>query len=385
MVHPIVQVAADLVPLIWESRHDTEENRRLAAPVVDRLRADGFARMSLAREYAGLEVPLVDTLKAYELLASAEASVAWIVWNCSLVTLVSRYMTPKLRNDVFNDSGFLFAQSTRPTGRATQTGHGFMVNGTWSLVSGCELADWLFLTCQVHDKSGSLILENGMPKTAFMSIPKTECRIIDTWHSGGLRGTGSHDLELRDVEVPGYRAFDFSEVHEIDSAIARAPAFCILQCLFAAQTLGLGQKALDTVIEMARSNITPGPMPDLRDRADARTGVARHKFALAAARNNLYLQVDALWDQIVAGNAPTLVEISNIYGASMHAISISTKTVDCMHALGGTKALYTDSPLERHHRDLHAMLRHIVAQKMWLEDVGSVMFDLPPEIPIYAL
>jgi len=56
----------------------------------------------------------------------------------------------------------------------------------------------------------SVVNEDGKPRltpagsleTRFMLLPSGACEIIDTWTVGGLRGTGSHDVVVRDVFVP---------------------------------------------------------------------------------------------------------------------------------------------------------------------------------------
>ena len=380
MSHPVVEIASDMTPILAKHRKDAEASRCLAGPVVDRLRAEGLARMSLASAYGGLEVPPVDALKAYECLAAADPSVPWILWNCALVTYFSRFMRPELRDEVFSNPEWFFAQSTRPMGIATEEGGDYIVSGRWSLVSGCELAEWFFLTCNESEHG-----DNDTPKSLFVCVPKQDCRILDTWHTGGLRSTGSHDVELREVRVPLHRTFDMSEVYEIDSPFGRTPINCMLQAIFAAQTIGLAQCALDTLIESGKTLITSSPQPDLRDRAAAQSAVARHTHSLGAARNYLYLQVQSLWDQVVGGDMPGNAEISAVYGASMHTIDASKQTVNEICELGGTRSLYSDSPLERIRRDLPAMLQHIIAQPMWHEDTGRVIFGMRPLIPIYEM
>jgi hypothetical protein len=60
-------------------------------------------------------------------------------------------------------------------------------------------------------------------------------------------------------------------------------------------------------------------------------------------------------------------------------------TLEGVYAAAGTTSLYTSCPLERAHLDFHAMLRHVVAQPVWIEDAGKVMLGLPPSRPLYAI
>jgi hypothetical protein len=56
-----------------------------------------------------------------------------------------------------------------------------------------------------------------------------------------------------------------------------------------------------------------------------------------------------------------------------------------MYALAGASSLYTSSPLERAHRDMHAMAAHVIAQPMWLEDTGRIALGLKSLNPLYLI
>jgi alkylation response protein AidB-like acyl-CoA dehydrogenase len=113
--------------------------------------------------------------------------------------------------------------------------------------------------------------------------------------------------------------------------------------------------------------------------------VALHRSALAAARGHLHACVDSVWNKTVNAESVSLQEISAVWGAAMHAARIGRETLEAMFSVAGTTSLYTHCPLERAHRDLHAMLRHVVVQPHWLEDAGRVMFELEPQQPLFAL
>ena len=162
--------ARELAPTILRSRNQTEVDRRLAEPIVERLRDARLCRMALGEEIDGLEASTSAMLDVYEALAYAEASVAWIVWNNALPCFLSRYLDPKTRREIFRDPRWLYASSTRPTGKAVVDGKGYRIDGRWSLVSGCELAEWILLLCVVE--------ENGKPRMLAPNESRNALRIL---------------------------------------------------------------------------------------------------------------------------------------------------------------------------------------------------------------
>jgi alkylation response protein AidB-like acyl-CoA dehydrogenase len=90
--------------------------------------------------------------------------------------------------------GLLFANSTRPSREAVVIDGGFRVSGRWSLVSGCELADWIPVLGVVIKDGQPRTLAPGVTETRMAYIPKGSYAILDTWYVGGLRGIGSHDI-----------------------------------------------------------------------------------------------------------------------------------------------------------------------------------------------
>jgi alkylation response protein AidB-like acyl-CoA dehydrogenase len=65
------------------------------------------------------------------------------------------------------------------------------------------------LACPFHDERYWVALQqdspevaDGAPDVQAVFVPAAACEIIDTWHTAGLRGTGSHDFRVEDVFVP---------------------------------------------------------------------------------------------------------------------------------------------------------------------------------------
>src|SRR5215475_5994568 len=137
-----LRAAQALRATIRATRQETEASRRLAPQVVEGLLEAGLCRLDVPVSLGGHEAEPVVTLQVYEELAWADASVAVVVMNNHLPCLTSRYFPASVRTVLFGDARQLFANSTRRSGHARVVEGGFRVSGRWSLVSGCELADW---------------------------------------------------------------------------------------------------------------------------------------------------------------------------------------------------------------------------------------------------
>jgi len=48
----------------------------------------------------------------------------------------------------------------------------------------------------------------GAPEIRAMLFKAERATILDTWHVAGMRGTGSHDIEVKDIIVPPDDTFD---------------------------------------------------------------------------------------------------------------------------------------------------------------------------------
>lgn len=384
MTTAALDAARHLLPLIRASRDATESQRRIADPVVDALRAARLARIGLPTALEGLELPLADALSIYECLAAAEASVGWIVWNNALPCYFGRFFRPDARAEVFADPTWLYAGSTRPSGQAHIDGDGFRVSGRWSLVSGCELAEWIAVRCVITEHGEPRLLQPGVPEVRMVYVRRGMYRILDTWHTGGLRGTGSHDIVVEGAFVPRELTLSPLEGSTLAGTLGRVPIVCSMAAGYAAQLLGLGQACLDALMMLARDKPVVDPGPSLGERPAVLALIAEHQARLHAARDHLGSCARALWtDSESATPAPT--QVARVFAAAHHAMAQGRAAVDAAHAAAGATSLYTSSPLERAHRDLHAMAAHVIAQPLWLEDTGRVQLGLRPVNPLYLV
>ncbi|MGW8369870.1 MAG: acyl-CoA dehydrogenase family protein [Gammaproteobacteria bacterium] len=379
--------ATDMHDLIVANRDETEASRQLARPIVEALIANKLCRVALPAKDGGLELPPQAWFQVYEELAAAEASVAWVAWNNALVCLFARFMSPDVRAEVFGDPDNLFANSTRPSGRAVPDKGAHRVNGRWSLVSGCMHAQWIPVMCLVEKDGAIEMLSSGVPRMLMTVAPRERFEIVDTWHVGGLRGTGSHDAVLTDALVSDEKAFDpfgGEAGSHIDSRLGRTPIASTMSAGCASICLGIARGTHDALVELATSTVSPGPQPDLRDHARTQIVAARTRTRLEALRAHLDHSYAVLWDELEMSASASDAAIARVWSAAITTALECRELVNDMYDVSGTASLYTDSPIERAHRDIHAVLKHIVIQPFWIEQAGRVELGLEPDHPLFA-
>jgi alkylation response protein AidB-like acyl-CoA dehydrogenase len=382
-MNEILTLTERLIPLIREQRHTTEKDRRIAAPIVQAIRESDLCRLLLD---TGTSPPYTPEawLRVLETLAGAEASVSWLIWNNALPCFWSRFLDDAGRERIFGDANRLFAGSTRPTGQAVATEGGFRLSGRWSLVSGCELADYLTLMSLVHEDGVPRMLASGQPDLRVLFVPKGTYDILDTWHAGGLRGSGSHDVVVDDVFVPVEDSLSPTPPAPSHSQLAQLPIIPVMIAGLGAQFLGMARAAIAVAIEILRTKVSVDAGASIHERPSVYADMAAHSAAVAAAGGHLHTCMAAVWEH-ARNQLPTAEDRAALYSAGLHAAAIARAGVVAMHAAAGTTALYVDCPLERSLRDLQTMERHIAAQPLWLEDAGRVLLGHEPTNPLFMI
>jgi indole-3-acetate monooxygenase len=305
--------------------------------------------------------------------------VSWLVWNNTLPCFWARFLDDAGRARIFGDSSRLFAGSTRPTGQAVPAAGGFRLSGRWSLVSGCELADYVHLMSLVHENGVPRMLAPGKPDLRVLFVPKGRYKILDTWHVGGLRGSGSHD-----VVVPAEDSFSPAPPVAGNSQLAQLPIIPVMTAGIAAQFLGMARAAIAVTLEILRKKVSVDPGASIRERPSVLADLASYSAAVAAAGRHLHTSIASVWDN-VKNTLPTAEDRAALFSASLYAAATGRAGVVAMHAAAGTPALYIDCPLERTIRDLQTMEQHIAAQPLWLEDAGRVLVGHEPTNPLFMI
>jgi alkylation response protein AidB-like acyl-CoA dehydrogenase len=267
-----------------------------------------------------------------------------------------------------------------PKGRAVHEGETLRVSGRWQWASGSEHCDWLMGGCVLEDAGLPEKLPSGRADIRLVLFPAGEVEIVDTWSVSGLRGTGSHDISVQDVEVPiGRSASVIAHAPHEAGPLYAFPIFGLLSLAIAAAGLGIARGAVDDLHGLAGTKRPALGARTLAARADTQGRVARAEARLRAARALVDGAVDDAWAGATGEGAVTVEQRAALRMAASHAMAESAAIVDEMYALAGGSAVFESSPLQRRFRDVHVATQHMLVSPASWELAGRVLLGVPAD------
>lgn len=325
------------------------------------LKQAGFHKLTIPREWGGEQITLYEFVLIQETLAAGCASTALgLGWHLGLLMNLREtgaWSADKFETvckEVVEQGKWMNSCSTEPTtgspsrGRrhettAVRTENGWVINGhkTWSTLS--PLLDIFLITAAIDgsDDLGEFYVPRGTPGLT----------VEETWDSIGMRATGSHDVLLKNVELPadalmGRHTYGQPSPKSKDGGgwLLHIPA-CYLGVAAAARTFAVSfaKHYHPQGMEQPISGI-----PGVRDR------LGEVETSLYAARAALY-QAAARWD-VQTENRHTL---RPLFGAAkLIATNQAIHIVDMAMRVVGGRSMLRSYPLERYYRDIRGGLHN---------------------------
>jgi len=283
------------------------------------------------------------------------------------------FLHEEVAREVFGPTDATTCGVFAPMGRATPVEDGYRVTGRWAFASGCEHSQWRMGGALVEGASDSL--PGGGPDVRSMLFRAEDTHVIDTWDVSGLRGTGSHDLEVSDVFVPAARSFSLI-TDKPRGSLHGVPFFGALAAGVAAVALGIARSAIDTLVALARVKQPVGAKRSIAHRELVQLAVARAEAKVGAARAFLYAAVEAAGAAASAGGAEGIGARAQLRLAACHAAREAAAAVDLVYDAAGATSIYAKSPLSRCFRDVHVATQHIMVSPTTELQVGRLLVGL---------
>lgn len=369
-----------LLPELSRRAGEMESLRRLPADLAGKLAETGVFRMITPEAFGGMEASPVQIVATIETVSQANASAGWCVMIGATTALNAAFMAPEHAQEIYADPLAITGGVFAPMGRAVIEDGAYRVNGRWQWGSGSANCSWLCGGCTIWQDGEMKRLPSGAPETRMMVFPASDAILHDTWHVMGLKGTGSGDIEVRDILVPMGRSVSLSSDRPVQpGALYKFPAFGLLALGVCAVALGNARASLDAFRDLALRKGSQGSSRTLSERTSVQGAFAECEAQWRAARAFLFSETQRVWQIAQAAGAIPAEIRADLRLACTHMTRTSAEIVRTMYDLAGGAALFEESPLQRQFRDAHAMTQHIVTAPATFELVGRMLFGLPTD------
>jgi alkylation response protein AidB-like acyl-CoA dehydrogenase len=378
----ILANARAMAPAITARSLEVEALRRLPSDLVDELRAAGFFRMGRSRAKGGPQMTLVEHLEVIEVLAHADPSVGWCVKIGTDSGLLAELLPPEASTRLLPHADMITAgQFTTAHGTLERVDGGYRLNGRFPFGSGVTHADVVM--------SGGALIENGAPVIGAGGIPEgrlafclaDELGIEDTWHTHGLRGSGSCHYRAQDVFIPEDQALRIEDALFAGREPLYSSGFNWVTTM-AAVPLGTARRAIDEAKALVHARKAGLPPRLMAETVQAREAIAEVETRWGAAHAFLYRAAEEFWTGLEAG-MPAVESKGRLALANVNCFRMAAEVTRRLFDLIGANVVFDGSVLERLARDALTLNQHMIVAQPAVETYGAMMLGREHPSPLY--
>jgi 3-hydroxy-9,10-secoandrosta-1,3,5(10)-triene-9,17-dione monooxygenase len=348
--------AREIVPVLRERAQKCEEARVLLPENEKLLHETGLFRYHQPKRFGGMELPFVAVVDIVAELARGCPSTAWNVGNLGCHHWILAYYEPETQHELWdkNPDVLIASSIALAAGRGRRTRDGYVVNGRWPFSSGVDNSDWNMLAVTVYEDDKAV-------DWRLCLVPKSDYRIIDTWYAMGMVGTGSKDIEVKEVFVPERRALALQRcrggpthpgaaLHKGD--LFKLPIVASAGHPLSATALGAAEGAFEHVSNSFKTRLGTYTGAKVSDFQAVQVKLARARCLIDSARYLMRTSALAFQENM------TIEEKLRLRAQNAFAVAQSREAVETLWSFYGANAIYTRDPLQRYLRDVQAASQH---------------------------
>lgn len=365
-------IVRELAPRVAAAAEAGDRDRRPQADVLRSLAQEGILRLGLPRGYGGEECDVATMSTVVEEVSAADGSIGWLAATNIMGSVTMGRVEEAAAREIYGAADVVTAGVFAPYGVAERADGLYRVNGRWPFASGCQVADW-FLCGAVLFENGSLkMASEKRPEIRMLAFPASAVRVHDTWSTMGLRGTGSHDIEV-EATVRESLTLSLTEPQvKASGPLYRMPYFGVCAVLMASVGLGIARSAHDNLRALAREKIPLGARKPILERAWVQGQLAEIETHIASARDHLTQAVERCWAAAQAGSVDLPLRAS-LRLAACRATRDAVVATDRAHYAAGGSSVYQSAKLERALRDVLTLRQHVMLGPMIRESAAKVL------------
>jgi alkylation response protein AidB-like acyl-CoA dehydrogenase len=242
------------------------------------------------------------------------------------------------------------------SGKLEKVDGGFRFSGRKIFSSGVPSGDILMTTGVYNDpKDGPTVYHFPLP------LKSEGVKILDTWRTLGMRGTGSHDVEIKDVFLPdavmqGVRR-PAGKWHPFMHTVV-----LVALPIFYGAYLGVAEAAREIALSLAARKKDDPLVPPI-------VGEMENQIVSAQITHSSMVALTATMKPGVEATNAMICRRTIFVNAVIHAVEKATE-------LGGGQGFYRSTGLERCFRDIQGARYHPIQEKPQTRLTGRILLGL---------
>lgn len=375
-----------LQPLIREHAAEAERNRQPVTKVIEAIRKTGYFYMMIPKAYGGLGASPDDLIDATTPIAEACVSTAWVAAFVANHNWLLAHFPKQAQDETWGgDYPYVFAPAvSAPPGLGRKVDGGYQVDGHWKWGTCVMHADWVIVFL--------FLATDGEPEYGMALLPVSDVKVIDTWNSDGMRGTGSHDIRVEDIFVPAHRTTRLGPIfaaetetrHRFDSAVYGMPMLPFLCFAASIPAIGGARAAIAAVAKRHSVHTRVGDAVVQMEKPISQMRLAR---ADLLAKTGELLIRNAGREMLCFHDLPEAdrMKARLLWRAQIaEGVHMCNEAVRVACASAGSSLHFLDNPLQRIMRDMNVQSTHFVFdQDAAQEQYGRYLVGLTPNAAFF--
>ncbi|WP_462411851.1 acyl-CoA dehydrogenase family protein [Neobacillus sp. Marseille-QA0830] len=336
--------------------HKVDMEGRFPYENIQELKDTGYTSLTVSREYGGKQISLYELVRLQELIAMGDGSTSLAIgWHMGII--MNQHEKLSWKEPIFKNlcervklGALINSAATEPrTGSPTRGGRPettaqnsngeWIINGRKTFTTMSPVLDYFIVSASME--------ETG--ETANFLIPRESAGVTieETWDSIALRGTGSHDLVLENVRIPGENL-----VEKINPGKKSAQGWLLH---IPACYLGIAKAARKYALTFANEYAPNSIQGTIINLPGVRQKIGEIELKIMQAEYFLYGAAKQ-WD---IANQQEKENMGPALGAAKLTVTnLAVSVVDLAMRLVGAKSLSMKNPLQRYYRDVRAGLHN---------------------------
>lgn len=380
-------VSADFVGRLAERAAEAEQLRRLPSATIADYRESGLARLLLPARYGGRQAEFPEILDVVRRMAHGCASSAWTLGFYTLHNWMLALFGEQAQDEVFADGPVLCPAPLAPTGRGIPVDGGVRLTGRWSWATGVMDGDWVLVGAICGPDQ-----PDRAPYPALVLLPAADIRVEDVWHTAGMCATGSNDVVVDDVWVPGHRLVTVADIYSgtapgaalHDAAVYRWPMVPALALTAAMPALGSAELVADLFAQRLSERVLAYSGVVQKDQPAAQVRLGGARVRLRAQRELVDGAAQDIQTRVSSGQHVGRAVRAGVRAAAAHVVHESRAIIADLLEASGASAQFLDNPLQRAKRDVDVISGHVVFDYDVSRELAGAL-EIGAKIPPFAM